>query len=106
MLDLEIFAGIKRRAVAGETPFPVIGVHTIDPSVVEFLLQRAAHKIQPGLIEKGEHLVWAGNPHHHWCGVRHIPEAPFTLRYRSFALLAIGDIETDARHAYRPAGGV
>src|SRR5262245_16817967 len=79
-------------------------MHTFSPSVAHFLLHGAAGEREPPLAEKGTPLVRVGNPHHHGRSVGHVSEAPLTFHQRSFSVLALGDIEADARQADRPAG--
>src|SRR5258706_1481375 len=79
-------------------------MHAARPTVAQFLFHSTTRKIQPGLVEKSEQLVRTRNPDHYRRRVGHVSEAPLTFHQRSLSVLALGDIEADARQADRPAG--
>src|SRR5262249_3909102 len=81
-------------------------MHAASPTVAQLLFHGAACKVQPGLVEKREQLVWTRDPDHDGSHVGHVAEARFTFLQRTLNVLALGDIEADACHADRLAGVV
>src|SRR5215469_9560480 len=76
---MESLVRIKRRTVTGKALVHIIRMHALDPPIVQFLFHLTAHEVQPGLVEKGKHLVWAAKPDQHGSGVSHIAEPLFAL---------------------------
>ena len=91
-LQLEVPAGVERRAEYFIAALEVIGMHAGGPAVSQFLLRCAAGKVQPSLIDKREELVRTCDPDHYRRCVGHLPEAFFAFPQRGLGALALGDI--------------
>ncbi len=74
-------------------------MHSLSPTIAQFLLHGAARKLQPTLVDKGAELVWPRCPDHHGRAVSHVPEPIFALPQRGFSVLAFRDIR---HHADQP----
>src|SRR5262245_59592268 len=87
--------GIESRRICLITVFQVFRMHILSPTAAQFLLQSPAGKIQPGLVEKREHLVRACDPDHYRSRVGHVSEALFALAERDFIPPALGYVPHD-----------
>src|SRR5262249_29765716 len=92
VLDLKVSACIECGGEGFVTALKVIGVHAGRPAVPQFLFHPAAGKLEPGLIDKGELPVGAGDPDHYGRRIGHVAEALFTFPQRSLGLLSFADI--------------
>jgi hypothetical protein len=91
-LYLESATGVKGRAAGAEAVVQIIGMHTADPTLAEFLSHGAAGEIQPCLVKERAKLVWARYPDHHRGHVGHIPKTLFALTQSRFGLLTFRDV--------------
>src|SRR5262249_43403625 len=63
ILHVERLSGVKCSRVGVKTHFVILGVHAVDPTVAEVLLQRSSGKLEPGFIDKCAGLVGSRRPH-------------------------------------------
>src|SRR5258708_29027242 len=80
-----------------ETAVEVFTVHACCPRFVEYLLQRAASKFEPSLIEKGAELVCARHPDHHRRCVGEGAKTSLALPQRLLRLLLRGYVRRDTK---------
>ena len=88
VVHLERLAGIEGLCVDVHAAGQVVGMDAFGPAVAEFLLERAAGEVQPGLVEISAEFVHAAHPDQHGCGIGHAPEARFTFAQRLVRLEA------------------
>ena len=62
---------IERLFVSSQALRMVIGMDALGPALAYFLLERAAGKFQPGLVDEGAEFVRAGGPYQHRGGIGH-----------------------------------
>ena len=75
----EGFPGVEGAEVNVETARQVIRVDAFRPAVAGFLLQRAAGKVQPDLVEEVAAFIQPRHPDQHGGGIGDLPEALLAL---------------------------
>ncbi len=68
---------------------PIVGVHTLDPAIAEFLFHRASGEVEPCLVEKGGVPVRTGCNDHHRGRVGKAPKTRLALPQRGFDAFAL-----------------
>src|SRR5260370_37876263 len=71
ILHCKRLPGVEGIFVNVKTTVEFFSVNAFCPAIAELLLQAAAGKVEPPLIEEGAKLVWARHPDHHRSCVGH-----------------------------------
>src|SRR5438552_1654995 len=97
----ERLPGVKRFSVGFEAALKIVRMHALGPAISHFLLNRAAGKLEPGLVEESAEFVQARHPDKDGRRVSYHAETLFALAQLSLTFCALLD---DCREKHQRHG--
>src|SRR5438309_1120746 len=92
VMQCERYVGIEVPAVFVRAGAHIVGMNSLGPAILEFLLQAPTSEIEPWLIEIIANLVWARHPDQDGRRICNDPESLFAFEQRLPSFPLVGHV--------------